>query len=402
MSLADKFSLIQKNLSAKIFELSESTRPWQPVEDRNFFIEVAKYGKDICELALGDLGVRLYEMSDILDLNHPEIKSGSFMTSIEGEDIFEKLKQFLCLCKLAKEHQLDAITSSFSKCMTKTIFSDAKLSLQKIQNQQQYVRLLRDDSKREQIRSIKQIRTIDLSLPIKKFSGMWDSLSSLEVHGRFGNYHQEQLQKITQRAEVYKQLRLESMYSEIQGYIKEFGDAFEEGYYGFQRISIALAAVILAKMHNCTLDENKFPPAIYMPAGNFDFDFMEGQSICFTSTGTAVQKSMPDFTYSPMTYPIGKLEVPEALGKIVAHLEAFPEADGKPIFDQFVVVVPGVNPHWGYPACYFFDKSGKKRQFADGMDLKIALDTMLIKEKYIIPAVLGEKDGKCYFIGFWE
>ena len=58
------------------------------------------------------------------------------------------------------------------------------------------------------------------------------------------------------------------------------------------------------------------------------------------------------------------------------HLEAFPELGGKPVFDHFLVVVPG-------------------------LDGDMAHEKELISEGRIIPVLLGERDGKCYFISYW-
>jgi len=398
-ALAEKLSEIQNRINSKIFEVSD--RVDNQIKSYNFIEEILAYGEHICELALADFGIRLHDVAKDLDFDHPEINH--FFSSFMIDD--RKLIQFLKLCSLAETNNLTDLMPIFSKCMTKSIFPDIKTSLHILKNQQQFIRLFKNKEDRTRLRSSKTVRPIELSVSAKKLSGIWDNVTSLEVYTRFGNYYKDQIEKVTKRADVYKQLRLESMCAEILGSIQEFG-VFEESYYGFQRISITIAAIVLAKMHNYTLDLSQ---CIKVPSSNFaGYDFIEGQPLCFvpgatSNSWTAVQKNQSDFTYMPMAYPLHTLEMPSRINKIVAHLEAFPEADGKPIFDQFIVVVPGIGHTWDVDGKFWiFDTFGKKQHFPFLINAKLALDTILIKEKYITPVLLGEKDGKIYFIGFWE
>jgi len=365
-----KFSDIQNRLLPKIFEIAETSETTESYP--NIFKKILEAGRHTCDLALADFGSRLYEVAQDVDFDHPEIKSGAFFSNFMLDaTASNKLIQFLELVSLAEEKELDQILPNFSKCIAKAVFKDLKWSFNFLKNQQQYIRLFQEESDRTRLRASKIARQIDLPLSLKKASVIWDSVEDLEAYSRFDNYHQCQVDKIKQRAEVYKQLRLESMCSEILDSLKEF-ESFEDRYYGFQRISIANAAIILSKMHNCVF--NGITSTITMPGSNFT-------GINFEPTRAA------DYFYQPMTYPAHTITHSENIGRIIVHLEAMPEANFKPIFDQFIAVVPGIAITWP-------NKTKNSTKFN--------LDTMLIEEKCIHPILLGEKDGKVYFISFWE
>jgi len=106
--------------------------------------------------------------------------------------------------------------------------------------------------------------------------------------------------------------------------------------------------------------------------------------------------------YEPRVYPLNELQeqAPESVKEIIKLVDEFPEADNKPIFDHFGVIVPGVNyPNEDHKR--FTDKDGEIKQYDSIDDGKKALDIILINAKHITPIIVGEKDGKCYFISYW-
>ena len=88
---------------------------------------------------------------------------------------------------------------------------------------------------------------------------------------------------------------------------------------------------------------------------------------------------------------------PDGVRKIVDTLESFPEANGKPVFDHFGVIVPSVI----YSESCFRDSIGLIRKIDDMQELSVLLDRSLVKTKSVIPVLIGERDNKCYFISLW-
>lgn len=147
----------------------------------------------------------------------------------------------------------------------------------------------------------------------------------------------------------------------------------EDMHYGFHRITMTNAAVILAKMHQ------------------FDFCGLleKGQLFDTDNYRIFVPKDVHGgesefYQYSPRAYPLNELKelAPTRVLEIIERLEMFDEANGKAIFDHYVVIVPG----------YRIEKNTRSVQ---------EMDTTLIQRQAVTPIVLGERDGKCYFICYW-
>jgi hypothetical protein len=115
-------------------------------------------------------------------------------------------------------------------------------------------------------------------------------------------------------------------------------------------------------------------------------------------------KAPQNYPYEPRVYPLFELWdiAPESVVKTIGLLEEFPDANNKPIFDHFGVIVPGIGLSYQQNKGYvFLDENGMAQIFpVREMALK-ALDKIMIKGKYLYPIIIGEKDGKCYFICFF-
>ena len=88
---------------------------------------------------------------------------------------------------------------------------------------------------------------------------------------------------------------------------------------------------------------------------------------------------------------------PVGVLKTIQLLEQFPEANNRPIFDHYGIIVPSIQ----YNHESFYDLNGMIVRHGSIDESGKALDRMLIKEKYFYPIVVGEKDGKCFFICYW-
>jgi hypothetical protein len=106
------------------------------------------------------------------------------------------------------------------------------------------------------------------------------------------------------------------------------------------------------------------------------------------------------YNYAPRAYCYGELEsvATDNIKKIVAHLDSFPENAGKPIFDHFMVLVPGIN----FPKATLMKANGDKQKFESIEACNKGIDLEFIAQKVTVPVLLGEREGKCYFICLWE
>jgi hypothetical protein len=105
--------------------------------------------------------------------------------------------------------------------------------------------------------------------------------------------------------------------------------------------------------------------------------------------------------YEPRVYPLGEVypDASETARQIVALTERLPDADGKPIFDHYGVIVPGV----AYPKKEprFVLEDDTLRSFDTIEQAKKTLDLTLIRRECLRPIVVGERDGRCYFVSYF-
>ncbi|RDJ35258.1 MAG: hypothetical protein DWQ19_10615 [Crenarchaeota archaeon] len=382
----EEFEKIQSEVLEKVFRVSPQQKKLDIVEDNNFLKHILSCDKEICSFAFGSIGERLHNLAQNLDLDHPEVQTGEFLSSFTHENGCEKIIQFIKLCDLAIQNNLTVLDKSFTKSVTKSIFPNVKFSMNLLRNRQQFVRLFADASTRARLRKLKEVR--EVTTMAHRVVSAWESVGGLKSYERFGNFYEDQIKESQKRADLFKEYGMSGLRIETQKIIKEIGSAKEYKYYGFQRVSMTVAALALARMHDSTL-RNDF---IQIPASLFDFDFEHGSL-------EPANHHRNWYEYHPMIFPVHKMENNDKMEEIVSYLESFPEANGKPIFDHYVALVPGVYLPAGVA---YYDTSRNYREFDSEISAHIAFNLLLIKKKCIVPALLGEKDGKFYFICFWE
>lgn len=87
---------------------------------------------------------------------------------------------------------------------------------------------------------------------------------------------------------------------------------------------------------------------------------------------------------------------------IIDILEKFPEADNKPIFDHFGIIVPSISLPFKNRNHFSFINQDNIFQTVSKEEALLYLDTHLVKNNCIKPIIVGEKDDKCYFISYFN
>lgn len=395
-------AIVQEAFLDKIFKVSDVIQE----RDESFhkmsnFLSLVADTKDeqICTLAFGDLGTKLYELVLELDYEHPEIRFGNFLSNIDREQI-SNMCDYLKLCKIAKINELDHIISIFSSTVTKSI-CDVKTQLGLLKNRQSFVRLFKKPEVRNSLRRLKITKEISLNYLDKKIYELWNCNIEFNKFGRFDNFYQAELEETKKKIESYNALGMNVLAQEIEESVAQYENE-TENYYGFQRTTIANCVVALAKSHNYHLDTQNGKTIIKIPSTHF-YNFEGKLQLIYRDNGAGIPTKIDDFDYMPVIIPLHEIEITEKMQKVIDHLEAFPEADNKPIFDNFFVISCGPKyPRTTVDPLAIFDKNGRKSTFLDQMQTKKHLELTLIKERYLTPVLLGERDGKCYFISFWD
>lgn len=308
------------------------------------------FSEDISRLAFGDsLGKLLFSISKELDFDHPEVKCGKFLELTDKDS--HKILEFLELCEIVDRSSLTHIKDDIYKCFSRVV-PDARPILLKLKNQQKVVRIFASENKRLAIRNEKEVKSIDFNSSVKRFMGIWDAIDDLKVYARGCSYYQDQINFVKSKIDVYKKMHMNHMVAELESSLSEFNQNVDENYYGFQRVPMMVVAVILAKMMGGNIS-----------GSNIQFPFSNKGYM-----NSCIYRPLACPLNDNLTKPIANLD---QVKSVVAHLDNLPEANNKPIFDHFIIISPNL------------------AQQPEGCDYMP------------IFALLGEKDGKCYFIYYW-
>lgn len=387
---------------------------------------------DLIDFALGKLGQKLSMFAKNVDFQHPGIANIFDGLIANDQDFAQECMELLILARYARDNNLKRIIPTLSKFITKdSLDQNAIKKIDAPVNNRMHVRLLKDFKEREEIRMTKRMQIIDLHSVYKKDEEIWNAQpDNFNKFLRFDTSYQDDIELAEKKAVRYEELGCESLASEIRNSIVLFRNNIDQSYYGFNRITMTNASVILAK----SLGYNYVSPeeisySKFMSYGSWKteskitvdrsffgkYNFDPEQTIEFSPIISSLSKS-PIFTkknqipynYEPRVYPIHELSdiMTDNVCNVISTLENFPDAGYKPIFDHFGVIVPGVSfpvndPMKNNKMYSFSDERGMIHSYSIRETALKTLDSILIKGEYFYGILVGEKDSKCYFISYF-
>jgi hypothetical protein len=309
----------------------------------NLLQEILKFDENVIDRAMDKDGLFLKQFARKSDIDHPHVREIFNGIMVENSNFAQTVIQLLAITQLAIEQNYWLVVEEL-KCVGQKLLKDN--NVWKLPNiERQYVRLLKN---RQEIRLQKTSEQLDLSSVFSKGDTFWsNSPNDFEIYYFKSEQYAKLIDKAVERAEYYKNLGCAVLYEEIVRSIKEFEIGFQQSYYGFHKIKMTEAAVILAKLNGFILRKNL------------------SDNLCIS---IKIMGKINDFR--PMICPLHltNWESVEPIKKLVDFLEAFPAVNYKPIFDHFIFVIS-----------------------------KLTNNTTVGQS-----ILLGEKDGRCYFICFGE
>ena len=340
------------------------------------------------ELALGKVGIAFKEFVDCIDPTHPGVQR--FFDDLNVDDFTAEVSELLDLGAFAEANKLTRVLPLIGYKIlnrhNRNFFKTAGNPF----NNQCHVRFISRREDRDAIRTAKKVQPIDLVAITNRGISLWETQpEDFSSFIRNNLAYVNELEEARKKAQRYLSLGCTGLAKNIEESVDYFEKQIQEVYYGFNRLMMTNAAIILAKAMDCLLDSS------LSQGGKKNYRiFIKRSHLTDCHFG-----SSDVLEYRPRAYPLHAMRhVPENVRKIIDHLEAFPAACGKPIFDNFVVIVPGVF----YPqGTCFRDLAGVDRNFSSQEEANQAFDEELIKAHYIYPVLLGERDGRCFFISYW-
>jgi hypothetical protein len=373
---------------------------------------IRDYSVEEVSYVMGEFGTRLRAFSYSIDLTHPDLRR-IFNGQLVGETDGTFSKDACDLLKLAVYGRGWGLSPNVLENLKQVI---KKHDYFKILNQvvdsplenQLHVRFVPTPLLRQQIRYSKRAQPVSLVTLYKNGKSMWDSHpDNFQCYYRYTNRFQKELNQIEERKNHFLNHGLTAMASEIQKAIDEIKlKAVNETYYGFNRISMVSVCIILGKMLGYEICEDYKHGHSSMGVVAFakpnvfkEYDFFDDR--CYDEMIFWHNK----VEYYPIAYTYEELkdEASPEIIKLVDYLESFPEIGGKPLFDHYRVLVPGLNYLNHYQTSPFHIKAlDGNRQFFDSIQNgQFELDQHLLKTKVIVGVLLGDVDGDHYFISYF-
>jgi hypothetical protein len=283
------------------------------------------------ELVLGELGLKIAKFVYCVDINHPHA-TDLFASIFSNDETFVKeLEEVLSVVKYC-DHL------SIGKKLHKLI--DLKKISKSFNREGFGARLLTSIDK---VRSERAIKPIDLNTIVKKGEMLWkrqpDNFSSYE---KGNSPFIKDIETLELKAKTYSWLGCEDLASGFSTESNILKSNLDCKYYGYNRITVTIAAMIIAKMHGCKLKTS--------------WDRNNNKTVKIIKSDGS--------DYKPELCPLHEMFcTPRHIIEKIHYLDAHPEVNNKPIFDAFLVIVPYLGTH---------------------------------------AVLLGEKDGKCYYVCQWS
>jgi hypothetical protein len=281
--------------------------------------------------------------------------------------------------RYAKDEGLTTVLPLLSKAATSHLSQDLRKLESPLKNGSR-IRLLPNQQDRDRLRARKQTRPLNLTLFAKNSEKIWASVSSnFSMYARGSLAYRKEIERANTKAMRFKDLGCLENYNLIERDVRNFEAKFRDNYYGFYRLTITETAVVLAKLHGGQVGTGGTIHIGYPPQ-QADADPLYAEL-----------RNLGAFAYKPWVVPFWAMNPkPQNMLGLVDYLESLPEAGNRPVFDHYLVIMPGINSNRAELTVTPTDVRPSESFYQHA-----------IARKYFIPALLGERDGKTYFISYW-
>lgn len=355
----------QAEILAKIDTLEEVTRS---KSEPSLLRYVSNCKKEDTQKALGVLGESLYDFTSEIDLDHPDLPS-IYENAFSGD---------------FADNAIDVLSIAKSNPDLTSFVADNLRRL--ISNHPTYKKLMKFiDAPSENLlhvrfandpliaRKKKQLQSVSLKVVAKKGEDYCNEQpSDFSVYKRGFNRFESLIKEAEEYRDRFATFGLTSMAGEIERQMKQIViESEEDRYYGFNQITMTSAAVTLAKMIGAKIvfydDRNSYSRHLSITV---DTEVL-GKSNWPLKTF--------DKNFSASLVPTCQMpRLPASMIELLEKFDHWPEAGNKPIFDHFWVMFP---------------------DFTFGYNLDASLD--LLESEAVCAILLGELDGRIYFLSYW-
>jgi hypothetical protein len=360
----------------------------RPIGSTNGLMKtVLEYDAETVAIALGTTGEHIRAFAAVADLEHPDVETIAANALGSNTSLTLTATELLDIAKYSREKGHRLIAEYLPKIFKDVdVYDFVTLRITDPNKKScSLVRFVKDQNHRLAMRQRRGCQETNLFSFYKDQSDSWDNYpTSFAGFVRNEIPFGEEITKIQRKVEHLAKMGLVAMAQRPKERLDTFQSASRDRYYGFNRCAISTAAVVLARVHGFEMTTMNGTTRIRgTNAMKSQFESLNGKDI--PTNGMAYHPRIYSTTSMPVT--------PERMQKLLAHLESFPDVAGKPLFDHYSVLVPTFTrfrPDGAVPTV-----NGSPLNEIQLSDMK------MIEEKMVIPVLLGEADGKLYFIDYW-
>ncbi len=382
-----------KTLNATVKSRLVGTGPQESVAP-NWVADFVRLPADCVRAAFGTNGKVLHDLLAPMDPSHPDLLAALNDRVFAVRATHDLFVSVVGLANLAVDHGRAELLGPLP---------GLKLLHDRLGEIKPFARCIRDPALRDEQRRGKKPQVIDMSTLSRKGEELWNTQpASFESLVRFENAYADEMTAARRRAERFRSLGCVAMHEEVTKTVEAFQTQMAEAYQGFNRLTFNAACVILAKWHGYNL-VTPFILSDFPPERNYKVTV---EAKHFKGCAFFLRPEDADlcWPYSPRVYPLGEMgTLPPDVTEIVGLCENYHGFGGRPLFDHYAVMVPGID----YPQCRegeyaFHAEDGTVASFTDQNEARFALDKMLLAAGVFSAVVMGERDGKCYCLCVWS
>jgi hypothetical protein len=347
--------------------------------------------------------VRFSNFFSEIDIDHPHL--GELFSPILDDlnDIYD----LYVIVSESNKLNLDLFFEFCSYIKTKKRWFEVLKKIDSPSSNLLNMRLVSDENKRNKLRFNKKVQGISLSSLLLKGSGEWEVIDSDFVFFHInGNRYDKYLSKAKSKADAYDKLGCQFLGDEVRKNSKSFEKLYGFTNHGFRRITMTLAAAILSKTHSYKrqLGDESTPVINVFKSKSFLENLNDVVNLCcrqVASNGGVLDYNLLKplsysdselsmvCEYNPRSYPLHDFwpMASQKLKNMIKILESHPATGGRAIFDSYRVITPS----------FLLKFPGSHAQLS-----KKLTDFVLTISEIINPIILGEKNGKCYFVSYWH
>lgn len=383
-------------------EIYDTTEVIQTHEAMGILKEIQSYSLVDAEYALGNLGGRLKFFSGMIDLAHPDLNTiyNGRLVGIERNKFSREAVDRLKIMKFISQNDLSNSSAEAVRGSIGFVQDHQDFDVDSPTVNHRFIRLVGIREVRDAIRHTGVVIPVSLNKTVCQDS-VWDKMSmDIARYARWRNPFDKDLEEAENRMQCFINHGLTSMAAEITRTVNEIQSKhLSKSLHGFNQVDVQSLSILLAKKCGykpAQIDGRSIE--IYLTKETFKgYNFFDEDR----NDGSLFRCA----NYSPRMYGYRDLcYVPNEMSKLIDFLEEFPTLGKKAIFDDYRILVPGIDyptqrrndgnysfkdPQGDSVKCYSLDAARK------------LFDATLVKEGHIPAVLLGMHDEEYYFISYW-